>query len=211
MLEPRQVLESFARLQQVMGFVRARQSCRLLCFGSRQDAENRWLLSRLNAERLDGKHEERRERRETYERSAWFLRHPLGCTVVRRALSREKLYLVYVTAQEAARRECRGSGTKQGTASDPTTRTPDCTKATSSSALASLRDFSNAARRRRRRSDAPVEVIDLPYKLRLGVDEASAGAAHQRERLSPWFCGPGPRAVAGRRCPFEALPGKRRC
>ena len=133
-------------------------------------------------------------------------RRPLGGTVVRGARGREKLYLVHVAAQEVARRERRGSGTKQGAASDPTTRTPDCTKATSSSALASLRDFSNAARRRRRRSDAPVEVIDLPYKLRLGVDEASAGAAHQRERLFPWSCGPGPRAVAGRRCPFESSP-----
>jgi hypothetical protein len=87
-------------------------------------------------------------------------RRPLGGIVVRRARGREKLYLVYVAAQEVARRELRGSGTKQGAASDPTTRTPDCTKATSSSALASLRDFSNAARRRRRRAPMrPVEVI----------------------------------------------------
>ena len=111
------------------------------------------------------------------------LRRPLGGTVVRRARGREKLYLVHVAAQEVARRERRGSGTKQGAASDPTTRTPDCTKATSSSALASLRDFSNAARRRRRRAyDAPTGG-DLPYKLRLGVDEASA-----RARISARDC-----------------------
>ena len=79
---------------------------------------------------------------------------------MRRARGRENLYLVHVAAQEVARRERRGSGTKQGAASDPTTWTPDCTKATSSSALASLRDFSNAARRRRRRAPMrPVEVI----------------------------------------------------
>lgn len=128
-------------------------------------AENRWLLRRPNAEvstkrrsRLRAGREKGSEGRRM--RALRGLRRPLGGTVVRRARGRENLYLVHVAAQEVARRERRGSGTKQGAASDPTTRTPDCTKGTSSSALASLRDFSNAARRRRRRAPMrPVEVI----------------------------------------------------